>query len=369
MRAILSSILLFLLFACGHVEKKKAVENSKQEQATNTIPPKLQMIVDEKVEVLYYVFLLTDYPLISKYATSYKADALNYFEPYKQHEAVALANDLFEQGFGADFPINWIFQRTEFPAFEKRGEVDFPFELIKSDSLDLFANALRSFYLDAKCDSFLQMQQPFLEAMLKSTQAKLKRTDIIEVLEDYFGVQKKAEYIVAISPLLHQGGFSAERTDVPVLEAFVGPNKIADSIPLFDHVFLEQDMIIHEFGHNYVNPVVDQYLDQTLALKDSLYPLVEENIKSEGYFAWDSYLYELVDRSTTIRIIENIYGKEAAQELLEYEISVGFEHCQIVIELLKEYESKRKIYPTLADFFPLIIEGLEKADLRSLQEK
>ncbi len=359
MKTSILFFLLFTLFACNQPQKKEAVAN-KEEQEEVVLKPKLQIVVDEKVEVLYYAFLLTDYPLVSRYSTTYKEAAQAYFEPYKEHQAIQLAEGLFEQGFGADFPINWIFQYSEFPKLEKGGEVDFPFELISSDSLELFAEALRSFYVEAKCDSFLQMQRSFMNKMIQSAEDSIERLDIIEVIEDYFGEQKNAEYIMALSPLLHQGGFSAERTDVPILEAFVGPNKVVDSIPQFDQAFLEQDMIIHEFGHNYVNPVVDEFLAQTHRLKEVLYPLVEENIKSEGYYSWESYLYELIDRSTTIRITEDVYGKEAAQELLDYEKSVGFEHCEMVVELLKSYEGNRKQYPAFNDFFPVLIQSLEK---------
>jgi len=353
-------VLLTVVFiGCNQTQKKPVVEEQDGEEIIESKRAELEFKIDEKIEVLYYVFLLTDYPLVSRYSTTYKEAAIEYFQPYKEHEVIPIIEGLFEQGFGADFPVNWIFQYGELPELEKKGEVDFPFELISSDSLELFRKALSSFYIDAKCDSFFVSQKGFLDKMILSAEDSIERKDIIEVIEDYYGIYKEAKYTMVLSPLLHQGGFALERTDVAEQYAFVGPNKVKDSVPQFDQVFLEQDMIIHEFGHNYVNPVVDQFLDQTIELEKVLYPIVKERVREEGYAYWDSYLYELVDRSITIRIAEAIYGKAAGEELLAYEKSVGFEHCEFLIEVLKKYEDNRTEFKTFSDFFPSLIESLE----------
>lgn len=359
---ITSALVLTLSLGCQSVKEKTSSDDLKKEDSTVLETSKnteLEISIDEKVEVMYYVFALTDYPLVSRHASTYKAAVLDYFKPYQQHKAVKIAKELFELGFGADFPISWIYQYDQLPELQKTAEVDFPFELIAADSLDLFRDALKEFYMDSDCKGFIASQQSFLDEMIQSTKDSITSNNIIEIIEDYFGVRKEASYTLVLSPLLHQGGFSVERMGKAQLYAVVGPNKIKDSIPQFDRVFLEQDMIIHEFGHNYTNPIIDQHYDQMIELGEVMFPLVKEAAAEEGYASWEAYLYELLDRSTTIRITESTYGHEAAEELLNYEKSVGFEHCELLLGALKEYEKQRDKYKKLGDFFPEIIRVLE----------
>lgn len=340
---------------------------AKQEAPLSPIPTKSKAIefqVDHRVETLYFIFLLTEYPLISRHESAYKIAAQKHFANYQNHQAVSFASALFERGFVADTPVNWLLQYSELPDLEQQYTVDFPFELvgISPDSTALFREYLLDFYAVAKCDSFIHSQQDFLDAMLQSVQQNMVRKDLINLIEDYVGTPKDARYTVVLSPLLHQGGFAIERTGDAALFALVGPNGLQNELPHFDHVFLEQDLVIHEFSHNYTNAVVDAFLDQTQDLEKAIFHTVKADAAEQGYDSWEAYLYELLVRSTTLRIVEKNYGPDAAQELLDYEKSVGFGHCTVVLEALKSYEANREQFPTLQHFFPEIIAALE-ADL------
>ncbi len=323
--------------------------------------PALVFKTDKRVETLYMVFLFSDYPVMTTYSNAYKSAALAYFGPFKNHRAITLAKDLVPRGFVADYAVNWLFQYSEFPKFEKTRTVNFPFEVrpIDQDSLALFAQALRDFYVKAKCDSFFSAQQAFLNAMTVAVKDSFTRKDIIKVIEDYFGVHKAAEYVIILSPLMHSGGFAIERTDVNELYALVGPNGGEGALPQFDRTFLEQDLVIHEFSHNYGNPIVDRYRAQTQSLEKDLFPPIMKQVQAEGYGNWHAFLQELLIRATTIRIVEHVYGQKAATELMDYEKSVGFAYVTTLTEALKTYESQRSKYPDLSAFYPEIISGLE----------
>lgn len=194
--------------------------------------------------------------------------------------------------------------------------------------------------------------------MVSGVRDSFSRKDIIQVIENYFGIKESAEYAVVLSPLLHSGGFTIEVADRHELYALVGPGGLKDSFPEFDKVFLEQDLVIHEFSHNYANPVVEQFMDETKKFEKDLFPAVREKVEQEGYATWEGFMFELIVRATTIRIVENMYGTEAATELTNYEISVGFEYVIEIVDELKIYEAQRDKYPTLAEFYPNIIRRL-----------
>jgi hypothetical protein len=329
----------------------------------------LRFSTDNRIETLYYVFLLSDYPLISSHHSQYISDAAVYFKKYESHEAVVLAKELVDKGFSFDYAVNWIFQYSAFPMFEKEAEVDFPFDSrpINADSLQLFHKALTRFYHDAGCESFFKAQKRFLHEMINQVETGYRNKNIIKVIEGYYGVKKEAEHHVILSPLLHNGGFAIERTLLyskrKELYAVVGPSGIRDSLPLFDEVYLEQDMVIHEFSHNYANPVVEKYLRELAAVESRVYLPVKEKVREEGYATFQAFMYELIVRSTTFRIVENLYGEDRALELLEYEKTVGFGSVAEVAESLKRFEKQRKIYPTFEDYFPELIKDLKLAQL------
>ncbi len=134
-------------------------------------------------------------------------------------------------------------------------------------------------------------------------------------------------------------------------------------MPVFDKEFLEQDLIIHEFGHSYANNIVDEYSSMTEKYENKLFPSVKEKLENEGVNK-ESFMYEIIVRAVTIRIVENNYGKEAAGKLLDYELSVGFKYMTDIVDELKNYESQRDKYPGLKDFFPRIIKRLDKIPLQ-----
>lgn len=338
----------------------------------------LQFRYDKRVETFYIVMMLTgEYDvLISRHPSTYKSAALKQFKPYKDHKAVEMAKYLALQGFGADYPVNWLFQYSDFPDFRKSNEVDFPFEgRFNADTLNLFAEELAAFYKDSHCDSFFAGQEGFFREMIEKCENAIPGKDLPSVLEAYYGIEKHANFYMVLSPLMHSGGFEIDchNTAEKKLElyALVGPNGEIGFTPVFDRTFLEQDIVIHEFGHSYANPIVDEYKQALDSYTARLFNPVRESLENEGVVE-ESFMYELVVRAVTVRIVEKTYGKPAATELLDYEQSIGFHYVAEIADELKMYESNRKKYPILKAFFPQIIRRLGKfkpsPDLNSVKE-
>jgi hypothetical protein len=322
----------------------------------------LEFKIDKRLETLYFVYLLADYPLITRFDNAYKADAITYFAPHKDHKAVTLTRNLMERGFATDYAVNWIFQFSDFPEFKKNRWIDFPFDArpLNADSMSMLQKELINFYNEAKCETFFAREKDFLDAMVRDVRDSFTRKDIIDVITSYFGVTTEATFQVVLSPLLHSGGYSVERKDKKEISALVGPGSAKDGRPVFDKVLLEQDLVIHEFSHIFANRVVEIYEPQAEHLEAKIYPQVKEMTAEEGYASYESFMMELIVRATTIRIVEGVYGKEAAQELIDYEKSVGFGYVVDIGEELANYEKQRDKYRTFFDFYPVIITRLEK---------
>jgi hypothetical protein len=68
---------------------------------------------------------------------------------------------------------------------------------------------------------------------------------------------------------------------------------------------------------------------------------------------------ELLVRATTIKIAEKNFGKEKANELLEYEKSIGFGVVESILEILNEYDQNRNKYTDFDKFYPTLIERMK----------
>ncbi len=365
MKRLLTSVLLGFCLLVLFVQPAKAKVNTNI--ANNPNGSKLQFGFDKRVETVYFVLMLTgEYDiLISRHPSTYKSAVSKYFSKYKDHKAVFYAKSLIANGFGFDYAANWIFQFTDFPEFQQRNKVNFPFSTLSlnADTIELFRKELITFYTETKCDSFFIRQKNFLNEMISNTESTFLRRDLPQFIGEYYGTQKDADFYVTLSPLLHGGGYGID-CDNKVknkkeLIALVGPNGEIDFVPVFDKTFLEQDLIIHEFGHSYANQIVDSYASLTQKYENTLYPSIKEKLEDEG-IGKESFMYELLVRAITIRIVHNTYGKAAADKLLEYELSIGFKYVADVADELKNYELNRSKYPTLKDFFPQIIKRLDK---------
>lgn len=334
--------------------------------------PQLTFSFDKRVETMYIVLMLTGKydMLISQHTTSYKQKTKTYFEKHKKHHAIKLATTLIDQGFSFDYAASWICQFSDFPGFQSIYTVGYPLSdslknggrTISKQSLADFQQALISFYHDAECDNFFTQQESFASVMLTKTQQTFTHKKLPQIIENYYGIHKQASFTVILSPLLHSGGYEVDcklkQDSSLTLVAMVGPDGVTNGIPLFDTTFLEQDLIIHEFGHSYEYAIVERYMPQTLQYEKVLFPPVKTLVENEGYSEWTSFMHELIVRSVTLRIVEQEYGKDAAAGLLAYEKSVGFGYVEYITDELKKYEQQRNKYPTLEDFFPQIIKRL-----------
>lgn len=166
-----------------------------------------------------------------------------------------------------------------------------------------------------------------------------------------------------MSPLLHSGGFNSEIIDNEGklnVYATIGPNGEIDFIPVFDKDYLETDMVLHEFGHSFVNPLMDKYEKKIEKLKEKYFSKkLKSDAKNEGYSEWKYVFNELLLRATTIKITEKNFGKDKANELIEYEKSVGFGLVENIIEILRLYENNRDKYPTFDDFYPTLLRKMK----------
>lgn len=325
--------------------------------------PKLIIKIDDKIETLYSIAFLNNYFLVGPHDNIYKRKLRKEFNGLKQHNAVQLFDSLINTSdIAGNKIINWVMQFDSFPNLT---QIKTPIEpIIYSDNdilLTEFKKELINFHYDPSYQKYLKQVSSINEKVINQVENSKTIHELPFYLEEYYG-SKLNSYNLILSPFLHTGGFNIEMklaNNQTETSSIIGPNGEIDFIPYFDKDYMETDMILHEFGHSFVNPISNQYLKEIDPLKDKYYTKeLRETGNKNGYDEWRYVFNEIVLRATTIKITEKYFGKTKAENNLKEEISSGFGMVKEVVKILGEYENDRKKYPTFDKFYPILIKRL-----------
>lgn len=327
---------------------------------------KLKITIDERIETLYSVAFFDNYFLVNNHENLYKNTLKNKLNVLKNHRAVELFDSLSTKyNFSYYRTVEWILQYSNFPEFKKTKKKADNYSTVsenKEHLLDEFRKELIKFNQDSLFQKYLRAVKPLNEKVLSQVKNSKSIDKLPIYLEEYYG-KKLNSYNLILSPLLHAGGFNSEiinENGEKEVYALLGPNGEIDFVPYFDKDFIETDLILHEFGHSFVNPLIEKYAKGIESLSFKYFTKeLEKNGKSQGYSEWKYIFNELILRATTIHITKQKFGEEKAKVLLDFEKSIGFGLVENIAEILKEYELNKNKYDTFDKFYPVLIERMK----------
>jgi len=325
--------------------------------------PRLNIKIDDKIETLYSIAFLNNYFLIGPHDNIYKRKLRKEFNGLKQHKAVHLFDSLINTSdIAGNNIVKWVMQFDSFPNLTQTKSSIEP--IIYSDNdilLTEFKKELINFHYDPLFQKFLKQVSSINEKLINQVNNSKTINELPSYLEEYYGI-KLNSYNLILSPFLHTGGFNIEMklaNNQKEISSIIGPNGEIDFIPYFDKDYMETDMILHEFGHSFVNPISDQYLEEIETLRNKYYTKeLRETGNKNGYDEWRYIFNEIILRATTIKITEKHFGKTKSEDNLNEEISSGFGMVKEVVKILEEYKNNRKKYPTFDMFYPILIKRL-----------
>ncbi|WP_052910554.1 DUF4932 domain-containing protein [Riemerella anatipestifer] len=326
---------------------------------------KLNISIDERIETLYAVAHYSNYFLTSKHPSLNKMALDNDFKSLRNHRAVSLFDSLSKKyDFAFTRPVDWLLEHSNFPEFVKTKKSSDQISFVKESKeylLDDFRLELIKFNQDSLFQNYLKKTKPINEKIISNVLKSETIRYLPDYLEEYYGTELSS-YNVILSPFLHSGGYNSEMINEKgqkEVYAIIGPNGEIDFYSHFDKDFLEMDLILHEFSHSFINPIVIKYQEKLNLLERKYYnEQLKKSGKEQGYDSWKNVFIEILVRATVIRITQLNFGNEKANELLSFEKSVGFDLVEKIIDELKQYENNRKQYKNFEDFYPILIKRL-----------
>lgn len=112
-------------------------------------------------------------------------------------------------------------------------------------------------------------------------------------------------------------------------------------------------VILHEFGHNFANPILAKYKDRMVEASQVIYPLVKERLAKRGYGP-ASTLSEGLNELFMNMYYLDIYKSNPFYNIADAEES-GFVWMGRAIRFMDNFRSNRDRYQTIDDFMPEIV--------------
>ena len=340
--------------------------------STQSTTSSLNVKIDPRIELLAAVQSLSDYgekfSLLTKLDYDYKNDLLKTFQPFAEHEAVKLFQEMSHSGFTFDAPPSVMLHLSSPP--DLAVEQPLTDYLIRrgggEEKLMRFIAHLRDFAKQSRFMDFFRKQKGFYQKTIQSVNENFEDIDFIGVLEGYYG-QKQHSYNIILAPMFNGNyGPRISRED-GTFDIFniVSPRQIKEDILYFGSKANFEHLAWHEFSHSFVNPLGEQHRKELLKYA-SLFKPIQNKMSASAYGNWITTVNEHVVRAVTTRLNYLHKGKEDGDRVLAGEKTYGFAYVEALCKKLELYEANRAKYPTFTTFYPQLVETFKELSDRDL---
>lgn len=323
--------------------------------------------VDRRIELLSIVFRLAGN---SEYNDdsfkTYVSDIRCHFGKYKDHPLIAFAKELNDKnGVCFDAVMFMAIYLSQPPLLDPlvpfAGKI--PEGRWGQDNAGKFADLLKQFYADSRCDEFFKKHEGLYRAVQERFMPVYKSLDV-NWYEQYYGAKPDGSFNIIIGLGLGGGNYGPKVIYPDGREdsyAIMGTWSVdSTNIPVYkaDNYL---PTLIHEFNHSYVNHLTKKYEKDFEDSGTKLFELVKAGMGSQHYGSWQTMMNESLVRASVIRYLlkHNPDGKAAKYQLIS-DFGRGFFWMKGLVETLGTYEKNRDKYPTLESYIPVLSDFYKK---------
>lgn len=285
----------------------------------------------------------------------------NYFGKSRDHSAVTLAKEMNRSdGINGSAPMALAVYLGAPPLLETVCDMSPRPKDLESrwtpDLIDTFLTEARRFARDTRFMDFFNSQKDFHAKAVSNLEETLRDEDILSWYKDFFGYSPKncRLYIGLINGTCNYGFSVTHRSGKQEFLALLGArNPGWDGVPRYSKEWFIP-VIIHEYIHSYINPLINDNPEQYRELGEALLVSHRQKMIKHGYNAWNVLLFEYIVRACSIHYFQIEDGDKRAQELIDCDERDGFSEIRGLVKLLSEYENNRTEYPDIGSFLPNI---------------
>jgi len=319
----------------------------------------LRIGVDRRVELIAIIFKLAGSDEFNRTnLPQYSADIEQFFGPQRNHEAVTLARGLRDRYGVAQSRVMAIpIRLSDPPQLKER----VPFDSVSGwpappTEIRRFVEAARRFAIQARASEFFASHRTLYDSVNGRIRPPLERAVDLAWFAPYFGI--KSDQIFVVVPLLvaSEGNYGpcmqppAERRECYSIVGNTRPD--STGYPHYDAGMA--GLLVHEFGHGFVNPLGNAHRAEFERSAPRVHALVAASMDLQSY-PWPSMVNESLDRATEARYIIAHGDSDRLRAFYHDLLRGGWFWIEELSNLYGQYETDRAAYPTFATFMPRII--------------
>ncbi|MDY0091201.1 MAG: DUF4932 domain-containing protein [Candidatus Vecturithrix sp.] len=284
-----------------------------------------------------------------------------FFAPYQHHEAMQLAESFIQREFVYDAPPCFILHLSPLPDLAPIHGYS-PYLLRRAggkERLEAFRLALRDLAEQSNFLAFFQQQTSLLDHSMQTALSGFDGVPLTAWLERFYG-WSIPEFRLVFAPAMFSGAYGAivKTQKGEILYQVITEIGVSEQQPEFQTGNGLADLTLHEFGHGFVNPSVEQYdhLIEQFGLRDLFTP-VADTMTRQAYGNVRTFLNETLVRSVTSLAVHDLYGDEERYHgLIRRHEQRGFYLTRFTIEQLHDYRMHRDQYQRFDDFVPYLLQ-------------
>lgn len=172
----------------------------------------------------------------------------------------------------------------------------------------------------------------------------------ISILEKEYGKEQNSYNCVISSLMVGNYGISfVEKT-----------TQKADIFSVFstDNYSLSIPTFFHEYSHPFINPLTEKYADIVKKHEKAYEWLNQHKLPGfkSGYGDWNECVNEHLVRAMVIHLLQKCNLFDAAEEMLNKDLYLGYKYIPLIITQYKYYDEHRDIYPNFESFYPVLLD-------------
>lgn len=334
-----------------------SLQNYAQEKRLIEVPK-----VDKRIELLSIVFRLAgNAEYNDTFFKKYTDKVESHFITYNEHELITFARELREnKGISYDAVVSMAIILDE----NLNPLIDFsttlPEKRWSEDDANKFIGLLKQFYKDAECEEFFAENDELFHEVSNRFGSVYKTLDL-NWFQSFYGEMADENFNIIVSLGCGDGNYGPSYTLPDAKKevfAIMGTWKVDESgMPVYLHnEYLP--VIVHEFSHSFVNPLMAKHEDAFKEAGKEIYNVVGYEMSHQAYGNWQTMLNEALVRASVIKYFIDHGARESAIETMQKnEIYKGFMWIKGLVDELMKYDNQRDEYPTLESYLTTLSEA------------
>ncbi|WP_288424729.1 DUF4932 domain-containing protein [uncultured Spirosoma sp.] len=335
-----------------------------------TSPHSIGVLIKPNVELLGFVYFLgyegaqlETHDSYLKNRSIKRSEWYSYgFSVYQQYKHYQSSPHLaiimeYAKRIWLDYLINLLLQVNDFPHAQLSDQIPERYYLRFSATNDpqearrnatQFLNAMNQLYIEVDFGSYMSSTAKLHEQALTQVKQGLPGKRFIPAMEAFYGRHFDMYSFVPSLTIPTGMGFGLQYQLARKNKTFhvfgpFKPQQFAEGTTLnmgFDDREHLLELSTHEFGHPFVNPVIDSLPAELINRTTHLFEPIKAFMANQGYTSWKACLYEHFVRAGEIIIAKNLGHRQQANQLKAHYIT----NCHFIYlpTILSELDSYNK---------------------------